>query len=551
LSGLILLLGGQADVSAGDPTMEVARLIRNRIEAAGQPARIMVGEEKVHSSVSLPLFYSRRVFQPAWVTDGTIPQRATDLRAKIQQATLEGLNPLNYHLRKIDDLVAGVERASVGERAGLCADVDILLTDAFLIYGSHLLSGAINPETLDPEWLANRREGDMAAILQSALEREQVPDVLAGLAPSHAGYAGLKNALRRYTQIAGSGGWPMVPEGEALKKGARETRVAVLRQRLRVEGFHTARAMQEEEYFGDRLDQAVRRYQELRGLNPDGIVGRETLTDLNISVKDRIKQILVNLERWRWLPDDLGPRYFLINIANYDMKVVESGRTLKTVRVVVGKSYRRTPVFSGLMTYLVLNPYWHVPHKLAVEDILPQVQRDPDYLAANRFRVFSGWGGDAREIDPQTIDWPGLSKRNFPYRLRQDPGPANSLGRVKFMFPNKYNVYLHDTPARALFSRPVRAFSSGCIRVEDPLGLAGYLLKDTPRWNPVRLSEILESEIDFTVKLPAPIPVHLEYWTAWVGSDEQIHFRKDIYTRDAILEAAMVEANLFPLSVVR
>jgi murein L,D-transpeptidase YcbB/YkuD len=544
----MLLPGWQADVSAGEPAAEVARLIRNRIEVAGHPAQIMVGEEKVHSAVSLPLFYSRRVFQPAWVTDGNIPRRATDLRAKIQQATLEGLNPLNYHLRKIDDLVA---RVSAGESAGLWADLDVLLTDAFLIYGSHLLSGAINPETLDPEWLANRREGDMAAILQSALEGNQVPEVLAGLAPSHAGYAGLKNALRRYTQLAGTGGWPMVPEGEALQKGARDSRVSVLRQRLRVEGFHTARAMQEEEYFGDHLDQAVRRYQALRGLNPDGIVGRETLTDLNISVKDRIHQILVNLERWRWLPDDLGPRYLLINIANYDMQVVEAGRTLRTVRVVVGKSYRRTPVFSGLMTYLVLNPYWHVPHKLAVEDILPQVQKAPDYLAANRFRVFSGWGSDAREIDPQTIDWPGLSKRNFPYRLRQDPGPANSLGRVKFMFPNKYNVYLHDTPAQALFSRPVRAFSSGCIRVEDPLGLAGYLLKDTPRWSPNRLSEILEAEVDFTVKLPEPIPVHLEYWTAWAGSDEQIHFRKDIYTRDAILEAAMVEANLFPPPVVR
>jgi murein L,D-transpeptidase YcbB/YkuD len=247
----------------------------------------------------------------------------------------------------------------------------------------------------------------------------------------------------------------------------------------------------------------------------------------------------VNLERLRWLPDNLGRRHVLVNIAAAELQLVENGEETLSMRVVTGRPYRQTPVFSGEISYLVFNPYWHVPHSIATRDQLPEIQKDRSYLDRLQLKVFQGWGTNAQPIDPSTIDWASLSQNRFPYRIRQEPGPHNALGRVKFMFPNPHSVYLHDTPSRGLFAKAERTFSSGCIRLERPIELAEHLLSDHAQWSPQRIQSVLKNpSAEQSVSLRTRVPVHLQYWTAWADADGTIHFRNDAYQRDgAVLKA--------------
>ena len=232
-----------------------------------------------------------------------------------------------------------------------------------------------------------------------------------------------------------------------------------------------------------------------------------------------------------------------MNIAAFRVDVVESVETVLTMRAIVGRAYRRTPVFSDTVRYLVLNPSWNVPHSIAVNDKLPLIRQDPGYLERYGYRLYRGWGANAARVDPDTVDWSRITARNFPYRLYQEPGPHNALGRIKFMFPNRFDVYLHDTPERQLFQRTTRTFSSGCIRVERPRDLAGYLLRGAPSWTPDRIDRVLAAGTETTVSLPEPVPIHIQYWTAWAEGDGTVHFRPDIYDRDDSLDRALREAD--------
>jgi murein L,D-transpeptidase YcbB/YkuD len=426
-------------------------------------------------------------------------------------------------------------------RAAPLTDLDLLLTDAFLVYASHLLSGRINPETIDPEWRANRRGVDLVPVLEQALAggHGSVRATLEGLMPLQEGYRRLRAALERYRAVERGGGWPAVPPGAGLGPGARDARVVALRERLRLAGDLEDATPAMPDSFDAMLGAAVRRFQGRHGLEPTGAVDAATLRELNVNPHLRVQQVELNLERWRWLPQDLGRRHILVNIAGFELDLVEDGRTVLDMRVLVGRPYRRTPVFSDTMRYLVLSPYWNVPRNIAVQDKLPLIKRDPGYLAKQQMRVFSGDGGAATELDPATIDWSQVTPATFAYRLRQDPGPLNALGQVKFMFPNAYNVYLHDTPSRELFARASRDFSSGCIRLEKPVELALALLRDDPTWTRARVDSVIARRAERTIVLAAPVPVHLLFWTAWAGPDGTIQFRRDLYGRDARLERAL------------
>ena len=300
------------------------------------------------------------------------------------------------------------------------------------------------------------------------------------------------------------------------------------------------------ELFDEALEKAVKRFQQRHGLTADGAAGAATRAELNVSADRRVDQLELNLERWRWLPQDLGRRHILVNIPAFELEVLEEDAAVLAMRVVVGvpDSGQHTPVFSDTMRYLVLNPYWQVPDDIARKDLLAHVQRDSTYLTQQKIRVFKGWGPEAKEVDPATVEWSAITADNFPYRLRQDPGPINSLGRIKFMFPNKFNVYLHDTPSRPLFGRTRRDFSHGCIRIQKPIELALYLLRKDSRWNREALLGALDEVVDRTVPLPEPIPIHLLYWTAWADENGTIEFRRDIYGRDApLLEALRAPAH--------
>jgi len=270
-------------------------------------------------------------------------------------------------------------------------------------------------------------------------------------------------------------------------------------------------------------------------------VGPATLEALNVPVEERIRQIEVNMERWRWLPQTLGTRYLLVNIANFELGVMEDSRRVMSLRAIVGKPYQRTPAFNAEMTYLVLNPYWNVPSDIARKEMVPLIKKDLEYLRKNSIRVFSGRNSARKEVDPADLDWSSFTSGYFPYFLRQDAGSKNALGSMKFMFPNRFNVYLHDTPHKDLFNRTVRQFSHGCIRIEKALELAEYLLAKDSRWTRETLLESLNVSVDRAIRIPDPIEVYILYWTAWVDEDGTVQFRNDIYGRDKPLAEALEE----------
>jgi len=536
------------------PTLQPLReRLRHRLETAAESGGLTVDGEVIHAPEALFSFYERRLFEPAWIDPGCCPTpTAWALVEEIIRAREEGLDPGDYHLDSLEELLSAHALGQIPPGPGV--DLDLLLTDAFLALAVHRLAGRLDPETLDPEWVAMRRERDLVALLEEALPGGQIGAALARLDSVDPAFARLREALTLYRQLAADGGWTPVPEpppGEKLEEGFRGREVAMLRRRLAVTGElargETGRAdPAADELFDAEVAAAVRTFQGRHGLDPDGKVGKKTLAELNVPAAWRVRQIELNLERWRWLPQDLGERHILVNIPRFELDVWEGREIVLSMRVVVGKTFRRTPVMSEKMRYLVLNPSWEVPRRLVVEDKLPLIRKNIAYLAEQGIRVLSGWGAEQQEIDPETVDWSSLGRNNFPYRLRQDPGPKNALGRVKFMFPNRFDVYLHDTPSRELFGRTDRDFSSGCVRIEKPLELAEYLLREAPGWDRSRIDGVIASGKETTVSLPGAVPVHLLYWTAWAEADGTVHFRRDLYGRDDRLAAALDHRNPGP-----
>jgi L,D-transpeptidase YcbB len=519
--------------------------LRGRIGAVRHPASTIMQHETIRALDSLVRFYERRAFRPVWVCDEGLLPSAEALVQVIGQAEHEGMRSGSYHLSSIERLMAAQrlgESQNLSQSLRSWVDLELLLTDAFFMYGAHVLTGQIDPRELKEVWFADRPEIDLGIALQYASETNQVTELLQNLRPTHAGYVGLRKALASYRDISARGGWPVIPDGPNLQIGDHGPRVAALRTRLLLTADLDRASVPVDDTFDAALERGLQRFQERHGLAADGVVGAATLTALNIPAAARARQIELNMERWRWLPRELGDRYILVNTANFTLDVVEHGQPVLAMRVVVGRPARRTPFFSADMTYLVLNPHWYVPPTIAIQDKLPLIRRDPGYVARQNFKLFRDGESGVTRIDPLSIDWSSVSARNFPYRLRQDPGPRNALGRVKFMFPNPYHVYLHDTPSRELFAKTERAFSSGCIRLEKPLELAEYLLRDDPRWPRPKILAAIGRGGEQVVHLPTNIPVHLLYWTAWVNEDGLVHFRKDIYERDSVLDKVLRES---------
>ena len=521
----------------------LAELLRNRIEASsgeggGGIVRIVVGLDVVHAAQSLPRFYERRGYEPAWVAGDLEPAQAL-LRA-LRRAPLEGLRAEDYHLSRLETLLQTVVIEGGESDAGTLIDLDLLLTDAFLIYGSHLLVGRVDPADLDSEWRANRRDIDMVPVLERALAHGFIEEELVELLPAYGEYRALRDALARYRRVQKEGGWPRMTEGGTMRRGDRGDRIASLRARLAAtRDLHpTLRAG---DTFDAVLELAVRRFQERHGLAETGVVDLQTLTELTVPVERRIEQLIVNMERWRWLPQNLGARHARVNIAGFDMGVYEDDQLVLDMRAMVGHQYRRTPVFSDTISLVVFAPWWNVPRSIAVQDIVPRVATEgTDYLIRNRIQVWAGWGASSREIAPHTVAWASVDTARFAMRFRQEPGPTNPLGNVKFMFPNEFDVYVHDTPAREMFGQAERAFSSGCIRIERPAEFAEYLLRGAG-WTADRVARAMSGTTEQTVRVSEPLPIHILYWTAWAGSDGRIHFRNDIYLRDEPLERALEE----------
>ncbi len=540
----ITALNAHAQTAPAEPfIMQVRSVIEERIAGPSGNHAFTCRGEPLCAVQLIPVFYLERGFMPIWLDSRGIQPSAYDLLQAIAQADQDGLQPLEYHRDIIEAMLSELDGRPFpqpADQADVWAAFDLLLTDAFLLLGSHMSRGRLNPENLHADWLIAEESIDLLSILQIAVSQERVQQELDKLRPDHEGYHLLLQARKQLQQLKEAGGYPLLPDGETLNPTAQSDRIPMLRRRLVVSGdLSSEQKPGDPKRYDDTLVSAVISFQKRHGLAPDGRIGRRTVAALNRSVEDRIHQIDVNLERWRWLQSELGERFIFINIADFKLEIFEGNRLIMQKRVVVGRPARRTPVFSSKMTYLVLNPYWNVPRKIAVEDILPKIIEDPAYLEKQGITVFSDWDEDARVIDPRSVDWSLYGRANFPFRLRQAPGPTNALGRIKFMFPNKFAVYLHDTPQRSLFRQLERDFSSGCIRVENVIDLADYLFKNDSHWSRKRLTQNLENGTHQVLVIPEPIAVHLVYLTAWMDETGTVQFRRDIYGRDEILTKAL------------
>ena len=534
----VLLASAPAAVADGEA---VATILEDVLGRSDDTRSLWVGCERIHAGGDLVRFYRERGFAPAWVLAGAPSPQAREFARVLADAGRHGLTPDEYHYGCIRDWLAyfrrgGSDQALVRDRA--LAGFDIVMTDAFITFASHLAGGKVDPATIYPQWVARKRSLEVLEVLTALDTHGSVDQLLSALTPAHPDYQRQVAAAEDLRRIVDAGGWSRLDPGKTLQRDDSGPEVRKLRERLAIGGDLRDRGLQEAD-FDAVLAGAVARFQRRHGLEPDGVVGRATLRALNVSADQRLRQLLLNLERWRWIPHDLGRRYILVNAADFSLVAVEDGALRLAMRVIVGEAFQKTPVFSREMRYLEINPYWNVPHSIAVAEYLPRIRRDPAYLAANHFQLLADWRPDSAVIDPLGVDWGAISAERFPGRLRQLPGPWNALGRIKFMFPNPFNVYLHDTPGHSLFNRRQRALSHGCIRLEEPLELAAFVLEGTPGWDLASIRAAVDGGIRQTVRPARDCMVHLLYWTAWVDADGTVNFREDVYERDGVLWAAL------------
>ncbi len=476
-------------------------------------------------------FYRARDFRPLWTGPEDAERRAA-LLAALDAAADHGLPAERYD-------AAGLTTAFLtlrDERArGL---LEVAMTRAFLDYARDVSSGVIEPARADPMIVREPLRPDPAALL-AGVAAASPRAFLRGLPPQTRDYARLIALKRRLEGVVAAGGWgPLVPTDAALRPGDRGPAVVALRDRLTAMGYLGRSATAE---FDGALEAAVRAFQAAHGLEPDGIAGQGTLGEINLGPEVRLRSVVVALERARWTNFDLGERHIWVNLADFSTQIVDEGKVTFTTRSIIGQAdaARQTPEFSDRMTYMVLNPSWTVPRSIITRDYLPQLQRNPQAVSHLQLVDSSG-----REISRGAVNFAAYSARSFPFGLRQAPGPSNALGRVKFMFPNRHAIYLHDTPQRNLFARDVRAFSNGCIRLNDPLELAHALLarqEDDPEG---RVRRILDTGKETRVNLARPVPIHLVYLTVFFGPRGEVQFRRDVYGRDARVFEALRRAGV-------
>ncbi len=491
---------------------------------------------KVHSldaDILVPRFYEQRGFSPAW----SEPNAVEDLFRALDLGVQQGFRASDFDIADFQGLLEDARKGGDQEEAIF----DVRATDTAVKLIHHLVFGKVDPETLDEDWNFSKPiiQQDPATVLNTYLDGDGIGALIDEIAIKNTQYKMLVGALADYRAIAEQGGWPIVPDETVLKPGMIDPAVADLRRRLAVEQALTPRSTEQPAQttqnadwtYDARLEEDVRAFQSRHGLQADGVIGARTFASLNKPVEDRINKLRLSLERGRWLMRELDEEFVLVNIAGARTYLVKADGTLWTTRSITGSAYRKTPVFRDEIQYMEFNPTWTVPSSIFRKDKLERIRDDIGYLQRNNYTVRNR---DGQTIAANSVNW-GAS--NPGVTLVQQPGENNALGLVKFMFPNKYAVYLHDTNDRSLFDRNERNLSSGCVRLEYPFEFATLIMEGDPDWSYARMQSILDSGKTTRVDLPKPMPVLLTYWTAWV-EDGEVHFREDPYERDErILQA--------------
>jgi len=501
-----------------------------------------VGKDPEKTDQALLSLYRANEMHPLWIQQQGPDSRAQELLETLKNAFQDGLKPENYAVQKIQQLWS---RSDTAARARL----DVLLTLALARYVADMREGSAAPCLLNPQLFAAARDKDIALkqVIHQALKSDNLKSFLEQQAPSHGAYRGLRKALSHYRHLEKTGGWEPIPEGKTIKPGMKDPRLSLIAQHLQKSG-ELRTSTPEKEVYDLELQKAVQKFQNHFLLEPDGIIGKKTLAALNIPVSRLVERIVLNMERWRWLPHRLQGKHIFVNIAAFQLFGATDEQLEIEMPVIVGKTYHKTPVFSGIIRYIEVNPYWNIPNSIAVKEIVAKMQKNPDYLQEQHIRILRNWQDSASEIDPATIDWQTIGKGIKRYRLRQDPGPDNALGQIKFMFPNTNNIYLHDTPARALFQKTTRSFSHGCIRVSRPYTFGAYLLANNKKiLTAAQLKAIVAGKKRTIIRLDTPLPVHILYRTVRASANgEEVFFYPDIYGRDALLTEALFAKEQAP-----
>ncbi|MFW5886840.1 MAG: L,D-transpeptidase family protein [Bacteroidota bacterium] len=472
-------------------------------------------------------FYQLNDYDLAWIERGRLNKNALVYREQLALAEKDGLERDFYFYREISQLIDSIKKNRISYEKVML--LEALLTRSYLDYASGLLTGHINPDKLQFTWVAHPISKNLKGHLSEALDKGEIRTSLEVLKPKHVQYEKLKYKLAEYREIKKNGGWPIITMKDVLQQGDTSMYVDTIRKFLYMYDNLVSKSNFGNMVFDDELEKAVKKFQERNGLEVDGILGNKTYETMSKTIDDRIGQIIINMERIRWIPENFGEKYIIINIPEFVLRYYEKGDKKLEMKVVVGKIENYTPVLKDTVDYIVFSPEWRVPNSISREEILPAIKKDSDFLARNQYEIYEDWT-TSKPLNPDSIPWESLTKDNFTYRIVQKPGPWNALGRIKFMFPNNYNIYLHDTPQDHLFEEINRDFSHGCVRLEKPFELADYLLHDSI--GKLDMFEYLEKEEPYTVSLPDKVPVHFIYRTAWCDEKGNIHFRKDLYKFD-------------------
>lgn len=527
----------------------------------------LVDQQFLHAGKDLQEFYQNRNFTPAWIhtkvpiwiysnvmpwwhTDAplrvspdhsaltgapnpvgnkssVLGKNAFALLAYIRDISHHGLTPGDYHFPLLGEFINHTWLFMPIDTLYLMK-LDVLLSDAFLTLGLELYYGRVDTDNQANRWKLERKKPDLqiARRLEEALAVNDVPRVLNLLAPRYRSYWMMKEDLAFFMGLQDTP-WPEISSDVTIHPGDSGLLLPQIRTRLVSLGYGLSDTVSVN--YDQKLEKQIKLFQHDWGLNADGGIGQGTFQALNESPQTLINRIRVNMERFRWLPLSVPHKYVTVNIVNFRLDFIDGADTLISMRAIVGKDSRATPIFNSLMTHLVFSPTWTVPPTILQNDVIPQLKKGPAYLNDKDMKLLRHNG---TEVAYNDVDWSKISGRNFPYMVRQGPGPGNALGKVKFMFPNNYNIYIHDTPTRGYFARDDRAMSSGCIRIEKPFELASILLADVAEWPPEKIRSAMDQRTPKIVNLKVPVEVLILYLTAWTDGNGRIQFRNDIYSRD-------------------
>lgn len=487
-------------------------------------------------SKKLHKFYSRRNYELAWSENGEYLPQALMFINLLRQVSNEGMDPDLFSFQEMADII----EVTYGQKKDslIRKKLDLELTGSYFKYSNKLWHGKVDPDKNGLEWFVDRKKIKYGKTLDSILENKEGSNPFIRYAPMHPEFQSLSHHFRNYRELARKDGWPLLDSLQLLrlKPGDTSLLIGQLKQKLINSG--DLDSIINPTTYDDELELALINFQKRYGINASGKLNAKTISKLNIPAIETAKQILVNMERWKWVPDKIDKNFLFVNIPEFKLKVFENGELVHEMKVIVGKQLNHTPIFNDKLEYVVINPYWNVPESIAIDELLPAQKSDSTHLQKMNIEVYPKYDFE-HPVNPDSINWDSLGVSKFPYQLRQKPGPGNALGKVKFLFPNNFDVYLHDTPGRNLFNEEARNFSHGCIRIEEPFWLADYLLMDDLKTKHINTPE-LENKW-FEIPENKRLPVFIVYFTAWEDKNGRLNLREDIYNHDKKMSKILFE----------